>query len=234
MERQEILMTPGPTPVPAEVLLAQGGPFPYHRGPGYTKLLTDVTEGLKRMMKTTNDVVLFASSGTGGLESVVANLFSPGDRVIVPVAGYFGERFAGIAQAFGQDVRRIDYEWGSAVRAEDVKAALDEAPAKAVLAQHSETSTGVIHDIEAIGKVTKKAGVLLVVDVISSLGAVPYKGDAWGVDVAIGGSQKAFSATPGLSFVSVSDGAWSATKEAKNPRFYFDWAMYKQSYDLKS
>src|SRR5436309_14678416 len=98
MDRREILMTPGPTPVPAVVLLAQGGPFPYHRGPGYTKLLTDVTEGLKRMMTTENDVVLFASSGTGGLETVVANLFSPGDKVIVPGAGYFGARFAGIAK----------------------------------------------------------------------------------------------------------------------------------------
>ena len=100
MERPEILMTPGPTPVPPEVLLAQGSPFPYHRGPGYTKLLTEITEGLKKLMKTEHDVVLFAASGTGGLESVAANLFSPGDRVIVPVAGYFGERFAKIAQAF--------------------------------------------------------------------------------------------------------------------------------------
>ena len=234
MDKPEIIMAPGPTPVPPEVLLAQGSPLVYHRGPGYGALLREVTDGLRKAYGTRNDVLIFTSSGTGGLESAVANLFSPGDRVVVPVAGYFGERFAKIAQAFGQDVRRIDYEWGSAVRAEDVKAALDEAPAKAVLAQHSETSTGVIHDIEAIGKVTKKAGVLLVVDVISSLGAVPYEGDGWGVDVAIGGSQKAFSATPGLSFVSVSDVAWKATKEAKNPRFYFDWALYKQSYELKS
>jgi serine---pyruvate transaminase len=154
--------------------------------------------------------------------------------VVVPVAGYFGERFAKIAVAFGQDVRRIDYDWERAVRADDVRAACQEAPTKAVLLQHSETSTGVIHDVEAIARVTRELGVLLVVDVISSLGAVPYEGDAWGVDVAIGGSQKAFSATPGLSFVSVSPAAWEATKTAKNPRFYFDWALYKQAYDLKS
>src|SRR5438094_6874108 len=232
MERPEIIMAPGPTPVPPEVLLAQGSPLVYHRGPGYGALLREVTESLQKACHTRNDLLIFTSSGTGGLESAVANLFSPGDRVVVPVAGYFGERFAKIAAAFGQDVRRVDYEWGSAVRAEDVKAALDEAPARAILAQHSETSTGVIHDIEAIGKVTKKAGVLLVVDVISSLGAVPYEGDAWGVDVAIGGSQKAFSATPGLAFVSASDRAWGATKKAKNPRLYFDWALYKQAYDL--
>jgi aspartate aminotransferase-like enzyme len=178
--------------------------------------------------------VIFAASGTGGLESAVANLFSPGDRVVVPVAGYFGERFAKVAAAFGQEVRRIDYEWGRAVRADDVAAALREAPAKAVLMQHSETSTGVIHDVEAVGRVTKDAGVLLVVDGISSLGAVPYGGDAWAVDVCVGGSQKAFSATPGLSFVSVSPSAWEATKTAKNPRFYFDWALYKEAFELPS
>jgi aspartate aminotransferase-like enzyme len=234
VERPEIIMAPGPTPVPPEVLLAQGSPLVYHRGPGYGSLLREVTEGLKQVYMTKNDVLIFAASGTGGLESAVANLFSPGDRVVVPVAGYFGERFAKIAAAFGQEVRRIDYDWERAVRAEDVRAACQEGPTKAVLLQHSETSTGVIHDVEAIAKVTRDLGVLLVVDVISSLGAVPYEGDAWGVDVAIGGSQKAFSATPGLSFVSVSPAAWAATKTSKNPRFYFDWALYKQAYDLKS
>ena len=235
MERPEIIMAPGPTPVPPEVLLAQGSPLVYHRGPGYGDLLREVTESLKKIFRTYNDVVIFASSGTGGLESAVANLFSPGDTVIVPVAGYFGDRFARIAQAFGQDVRRLDYEWGLAIRPEDVKAALAETPGvKGVLVQHSETSTGVVNDIEAIGRVTREASVLLVVDVISSLGAVPYEGDAWGIDVAVGGSQKAFSATPGLSFVSISGAAWEATKKARNPRFYFDWAQYKKSYELAS
>jgi serine---pyruvate transaminase len=231
MERPEILMTPGPTPVPPEVLLAQGGPFPYHRGPGYTKLLTDISEGLKNMMKTRDDVVVFASSGTGGLESVVANLFSPGDRVIVPVAGYFGERFAGIARAFGLDVHQIDYGWGSAIVPEDIEVALREQPAKAVLVQHSETSTGVVHDIEAIGRITKDAGVLLAVDAISSLGAVPYEGDAWGIDVGVGGSQKALSATPGLAFVSISAKAWEASESATCPRFYWDWRKYKDAFE---
>jgi aspartate aminotransferase-like enzyme len=234
MEKPEIIMAPGPTPVPPDVLLAQGSPLVYHRGPGYGALLREVTEGLKQLYRTSNDVLIFASSGTGGLESAVANLLSPGDRVVVPVAGYFGDRFAKIAQAFGAEVRRIDYEWGSAVRPEDVETALAEAPTKAVLAQHSETSTGVVHDVEALGRVTRAAGVLLAVDVISSLGAVPYEGDAWGVDVGIGGSQKALSATPGLAFVSVSPAAWEATKTAKNPRFYFDWATYKASYDAKN
>ncbi len=234
MDKPEILMSPGPTPVPPEVLLAQAQPLVYHRGPGYGALLREVTEGLQQIMKTSNDVLVFASSGTGGLESVVANLLSPGDRVVVPVAGYFGERFAKIAVAYGADVRTIDYAWGQAVRTDDVKAALDEAPAKAVFMQQSETSTGVIHDVEAVAAVVKEAGVLLAVDAVSSLGAVPYDGDGWGVDVTVGGSQKAFSATPGLAFVSVSPAAWEATKTATNPRFYFDWAAYKASYDLKN
>ena len=232
MERPEILMTPGPTPVPPEVLLAQGSPLVYHRGPGYGRLLREVTAGLKAMLKTKGDVLVFTSSGTGGLESAVANLFSPGDRVVVPVAGYFGDRFARIAEAFHLDVRRVEYEWGRAAVAQDVAAAIAEAPTKGVLAQHSETSTGVIHDVEPIGRVTKDAGALLVVDVISSVGAVPYEGDRWGVDVAVGGSQKALGATPGLSFVSVSDAAWAAARESTSPRFYFDWAAYKMSYDL--
>ncbi len=233
MDRPEILMAPGPTPIPPEVLLAQGSPLVYHRGPGYGALLREVTEGLQEMMKTSSDVLCFTSSGTGGLESAVANLLSPSDRVVVPVAGYFGERFAKIARAYGADVRVVDQEWGTAVRPEAVAAAIDEAPTRAVLAQHSETSTGVIHDIQALGKVCADRGVLFVVDVISSLGAVPYEGDAWGVDVAIGGSQKALSASPGVAFVSVNARAWEATKTATNPRFYFDWALYKDSYDLK-
>jgi len=233
MERPEILMTPGPTPVPPEVLLAQGSPLVYHRGPGYGRLLGEVTQGLRALLKTDGDVLVFTSSGTGGLESAVANLFSPGDRVVVPVAGYFGERFAAIAEAFGLDVRRVEYEWGRAAHTEDVAAALAEAPTKGVLAQHSETSTGVIHDIEPMGAATKEAGALFVVDVISSLGAVPYGGDAWGVDVAVGGSQKALGATPGIAFVSVSKDAWAASKEARCPRFYFDWAAYKKSADLE-
>ena len=232
MDKPEILMTPGPTPVPPQVLLAQGSPLVYHRGPGYGRLLQEVTDGLREMLKTEGDVLVFTSSGTGGLESAVANLFSPGDRVVVPTAGYFGDRFARIAEAFGLEVRRVEYDWGRAARAEEIAEALSEAPTRGVLAQHSETSTGVVHDIEAIGRVTKEAGALFVVDVISSLGAVPYQGDAWGVDVAVGGSQKALGATPGIAFVSISDAAWAASREATLPRFYFDWAAYKASADL--
>src|SRR6266487_70547 len=121
-------MSPGPTPVPPQVLLAQANPLVYHRGPGYGALLREVTQGLQRIMKTGSDVLVFTSSGTGGLESAVANLFSPGDRVVVPVAGYFGERFAKIARAFGLDVHTIDYEWCRAVKPDDVASALRDGP----------------------------------------------------------------------------------------------------------
>jgi aspartate aminotransferase-like enzyme len=232
MDKPEIFMAPGPTPVPPEVLAAQAAPLVYHRGPGYGALLREVTEGLKRLFRTENDVLVFTSSGTGGLESAVANLFSPGDRVVVVVAGYFGERFAKIARAYGLDVRTVDYEWGRAAKPEDVDAAIAEAPTKGLLVQQSETSTAAIHDIEALGRVTKERGVLLVVDCVSSVGAVPFECDAWGVDVAVGGSQKALSATPGIAFVSISQAAWDASKRAESPRFYFDWAEYKASFEL--
>ena len=234
MNRPEIFLAPGPTAVPPEVYLAQGSPLVYHRGPAYGDLLRDVTEKIQRLFRTGNDVLLFTASGTGGLESAVANLMSPGDRVVVPVAGYFGERFAKIAKAYGADVRTVDYEWGQIARAGDVEAALREAPTKAVLVQQSETSTGAIHDVQEIAAVARAAGALVVVDCVSSVGAVPFDADAWGVDVAVSGSQKALSATPGIAFVSVSQAAWVASETARNPRFYFDWRLYKESFDRKN
>lgn len=232
MSKPEIIMAPGPVPVPPEVLLAQGSPIMYHRGPGYGQMLTDVTQKLQTLYRTTNDVLLFASSGTGGLEAAVVNCFSPGDRIVVPVAGYFGERFAKIGTAFGLQVRSIDYEWGQTVDPADVAAAIAEAPTKGVLVQQSETSTGVIHDIEAIAAVVRDTDALMIVDAVSSVGAVPLETDGWGVDVAVGGSQKALSASPGLSFMAVSPAAWAAHAEAKLPRFYWDWTATKKSFDL--
>ena len=234
MDRPEIIMAPGPVPVPPQVLIAQGSPILYHRGPGYGDLLRRVTEGLQQLFKTSNDVLTFASSGTGGLESAVANCFSPGDRVVVPVAGYFGERFAKISKAYNLDVRTIDYEWGETVDPADVAAAISEAPTKGVLVQQSETSTGVIHDIEAIAEVVAPTDALMIVDAVSSVGAVPFECDAWGIDVAVSGSQKALSASPGIAFVAISDAAWAATETATNPRFYFDWKVTKASFELKN
>src|SRR5512133_2579039 len=232
MDRPEIILAPGPTPIPPEVLLAQAAPLVYHRGPGFGSMLREVTEQLKTLYKTQGDVIVMTSSGTGGLESAIANCFSPGDEVLVPLAGFFSERFAKLARAYGLTVRTVDYEWGQSVKAADVAAALADQPVKAVLLTHSETSTGVVHDIEPIVRAAKDAGALVVVDAVSSLGAVPFDMDGWGIDVAVSGSQKALSASPGLAFVAISDGAWEAQRTATSPRFYFDWGTYKTFYGL--
>jgi aspartate aminotransferase-like enzyme len=171
------------------------------------------------------------SSGTGGLESAIQNVFSPGDEVLVPLAGFFSDRWAKAATAHGLAVRTIDYDWGRKVVPEDVAKALAEHPVKGVLLTHSETSTGVIQPIEELAKVANEAGALVVVDVVSSLGAVPFAFEEWGIDVAVGGSQKALSASPGIAFVAISDKAWVAHQSAAMPRFYFDWSIYKDFAD---
>src|SRR5262245_12048410 len=200
MNRPEIILAPGPTPIPPEVLLAQGSSLVYHRGPGFGSLMRDVTTRLKELYRTKDaDVLLITSSGTGGLESAIQNVFSPGDEVLVPLAGFFSERWTRVAQAYGLTVRTIDYDWGRRVVPEDVASALAEHPVKGALLTHSETSTGVIQPIRELAKVASEAGALVVADVVSSLGAVPFAFDEWGVDVAVGGSQKALSASPGIA-----------------------------------
>ena len=233
MERPEIILAPGPTPIPPEVLLAQGSPLVYHRGPGFGKLMREVTARLRALYRTSDaDVLLMTSSGTGGLESAMQNCFSPGDEVFVPLAGFFADRWKNLAEAYGLRVRSIEYEWGTRVRPADVATALAEHPVKAVLLTQSETSTGVIQPIEELARVASEHGALVVVDVVSSLGAVPFAFDDWGVDVAVGGSQKALSASPGIAFVALSERAWAATEKATNPRFYFDWAIYRRFAEL--
>jgi serine---pyruvate transaminase len=232
MDRPEIILAPGPTPIPPEVLLAQGSPLVYHRGPGFGMLMRDVTARLKELYRTQDaDVLLMTSSGTGGLESAIQNVFSPGDEVLVPLAGFFSDRWAKAATAHGLAVRTIDYDWGRKVVPEDVAKALAEHPVKGVLLTQSETSTGVIQPIEELAKVANEAGALVVVDVVSSLGAVPFAFEEWGIDVAVGGSQKALSASPGIAFVAISDKAWVAHQSAAMPRFYFDWSIYKDFAD---
>jgi aspartate aminotransferase-like enzyme len=166
------------------------------------------------------------SSGTGALESAIQNCFSPGDEVLVPLAGFFADRWKRLAEAYGLRVRTVEYEWGRRVDPQQVAGALAEHPAKAVLLTHSETSTGVIQPVEELARVAHEAGALSVVDVVSSLGAVPFEFDAWGIDVALGGSQKALSASPGIAFAAIGPRAWEAVETATNPRFYFDWKTY--------
>ena len=234
MNRPEIILAPGPTPIPPEVLLAQGSPLVYHRGPGFGRLMRDVTARLKELYRTERaDVLLMTSSGTGGLESAIQNVLSPGDEVFVPLAGFFAERWKKLAESHGLVVRTVEYEWGRRVVPAEVAAALAEHPVKAVLLTHSETSTGVIQPIEELARVANEAGALVIVDVVSSLGAVPFAFDEWGIDVAVGGSQKALSARrPGIAFVAISERAWAAHETATMPRFYFDWSIYKRFADL--
>jgi serine---pyruvate transaminase len=229
VDRPEIILAPGPTPIPPEVLLAQGSPLVYHRGPGFGAIMRDVTERLKTLYRTdAADVLLMTSSGTGALESAIQNCFSPGDEVFVPLAGFFSDRWRRLAEAYGLTVRTIEYEWGRRIVPQEVADALAEHPVKAVLLTQSETSTGVIQPIEEIARAAREAGALVVVDVVSSLGAVPFAFDEWGIDVALGGSQKALSASPGIAFAAIGERAWAAAETATNPRFYFDWAIYRQ------
>jgi aspartate aminotransferase-like enzyme len=233
VDRPEIILAPGPTPIPPEVLLAQGSPLVYHRGPGFGKLMREVTDNLKTLYRTDSaDVLLMTSSGTGGLESAVENVFSPGDHVLVPLAGFFADRFRKLAESQGLVVHTIQEEWGTKVDPAKVADALAEHPVKAVLLTQSETSTGVIQPVERLARVANDAGAMVVVDVVSSLGAVPFAFDDWGIDVAVGGSQKALSASPGIAFVAISQRAWVASESATCPRFYFDWATYKRFADL--
>ena len=233
--RPEILMTPGPTPVPPAVLIAQSEPLVYHRGPGFGALLTEVIDGIRWQANASGDVAVYSSSGTGGMEGSVANIVSAGDQVLVVSVGYFGERYKTICERFGLDVTFLGYNWGQVARPEDVAKALDGNPGiKAVFIQHSETSTGVCNDIEPIARVVKERDKLFVVDAISSVGAVELDVDGWGIDVCVGGSQKALGATPGVAFITISERAWEAHRNSNAPRFYFDWTAYKDAAGRKN
>ena len=224
MAEKRYLMTPGPTPVPPQVLAAMALPIVHHRSPDFRPTYRQALDRLKDVYRTQTEVLLYTASGTAGLESVVANLTSPGDRVVAVSAGYFGERWADIARAYGCDVEQIAYEWGETPSADDVASRLAElGGAKVVLVTQSETSTGVVCDVRAFAAAAKEAGTLIAVDAISSLGAVPCETDEWGLDSVVSGSQKALMSPPGLMMVSVSDAAWKAREGASAPRFYLDW-----------
>jgi serine---pyruvate transaminase len=221
------LFAPGPTPVPPEVLAATAEPIVHHRGPDFRIVYERTLARLKDVYRTEGDVLLFTASGTGAMESAPANLCSPGDRVAVVSHGSFGERWAAIAEAHGLDVVPIRYEWGEVPDAAEVGAAVREAGAEIVFCQQSDTSTGVVSDVQAIKEAVGSA--TLVVDAISSLGAVPLETDAWGIDVVIAGSQKALMTPPGLAMVSVPERLWAQTKPSRS--FYFDWQATKKAQD---
>ena len=230
MPEKRYLFTPGPTPVPPQVLAALAEPVVHHRGPDFRRVYERCLARLPEVFRTESDVLLYTASGTGAMESAVANLCSPGDRVVSVSAGYFGERFAKIARAYGCAVEELRYDWGEAPSADDLTSRLDElGGAHAVLLTQSETSTGVVADVQALAAAAKDAGALVAVDAISSLGAVPLETDAWGVDVVASGSQKALMAPPGLALASVSQAAWEAATRSTSPRVYFDWETTREA-----
>lgn len=228
------LFAPGPTPIPPEALLTMAHPILHHRTPEYEALLAEVREGLKVLFQTTEEVLLFAASGTGGMEAAVVNTLSPGEKALVIRGGKFGERWGEICQAYGVNFTPIDVPYGKAVDPGLVAAALAKDPQIAVvLSTYSETSTGVLHDIKAIAEAVRKTPTLLVVDAITSLGVMDVPMDDWGLDVVVAGSQKALMLPPGLAMVGVSRKAWTAVERSRLPKYYFDFAA-EQKHLLKN
>lgn len=225
------LMTPGPTEIPQAIRLAGAEPIVHHRTALFSSFLAEMTADLKYVFRTEHEVLTLCGSGTCGMEAAVVNLVSPGDSVVVLLGGKFSERFVELAEAYGADVTTIETPWGQAVDPDQLERALQEAPAKvkAVFVTHNATSTGVINDIRAIGEVTRRSGVLLVVDSVSGLATADLRTDEWGVDVAVGASHKGLMSPPGLAFVAVSPSAWSAIEACPTPRYYCDLRQYRKS-----
>ncbi len=222
--RKKYIMAPGPTPIPAEVLAEASMPIIHHRTPQFQAIFKAAHEGLQLFFRTKQPVMTFASVGTGVMESAVANLTSPGEKVLVASAGHFGNRWKDICQVYGVQADLYEGEWGQAVDPAEVKKKLKFSPdVKLVFTTLNETSTGVVNDIQTLTKVVHEAGALIVVDAISGLGAMPCETDLWGVDLVLSGSQKGFMIPPGLGFVCASPAAVEKTKSAKNPRYYFSY-----------
>ena len=233
MDNKQMLMIPGPTPVPEQVLLALAGHPISHRSDEFSAIMAEVTQNLKWLHQTENDVLVLTASGTGAMEAGIINFLSPGDRVLVGCNGKFGDRWADLSAAFGLKVEKITAQWGKSLDTEQFReklAADKDKQIKAVIITHSETSTGVLNDLETINRHVKEHGeALIIVDAVTSLGSVHLPIDRWGLDVVASGSQKGYMTPPGLAFVSVSPKAWEAYQTAKLPRFYLDLGVYKKA-----
>jgi aspartate aminotransferase-like enzyme len=233
MEDKHMLMIPGPTPVPEKALLAMGRHPIGHRSGEFSEIMGEVTAGLKWLHQTQNDVLVLTASGTGAMEAGIINFLSPGDRVLVGCNGKFSERWAEVCQAYNLNVEKITAEWGKPLDPEAFQKRLSSdtnKEIKAVIVTHSETSTGVLNDLETINRYVKQHGqALIMVDAVTSLGCTNVPVDEWGLDVVASGSQKGYMIPPGLGFVSVSDKAWEAYKQAQCPRFYLDLGPYSKS-----
>ena len=226
------LRIPGPTVLPPSVREAGGRQMINHRGPEFAAMLARILEGMKPFFGTTNDVAMLTCAGSGGLETAIVNTLSPGDRVLGVSIGSFGDRFAKIAGIYGADVTKIEVEWGHAADPQAVRDALRANPGyRAVLLTHNETSTGVMNPIRDLAAAVREASPdsLILVDSVSGLGAVPFELDAWGVDVVVTGSQKAWMAAPGLAMIAASERGWAATETATMPRFYLDLRSHRES-----
>jgi aspartate aminotransferase-like enzyme len=224
IHRPALLLTPGPTPVPAEVAAAGAEPIPHHRTPAFAATFARVLAGLQRVYRTRNDVVVFASSGTMAMESAYANLLHPGARLLVVSAGSFGDRWVAMGRAYGADVEVLSYPWGTRPDPAEVSARIagDGDLAMAVVV-HSETSTGSLLDLQSVAEGCRERSAVLVVDAISSLGAAPLETDAWDLDVVVTGSQKALMCPPGLAFASVSARALARAEANPSARYTLDW-----------
>jgi aspartate aminotransferase-like enzyme len=223
---KQYLMTAGPTPLPPRVSQVMAEPITYHRAPAFVEVYERALERLPKVFRTGNDVLSFAASGSGAMESAAANLVVPGESAVVASAGKFGQRWAELCDAFGADTVELEFEWGEKVNPERVDEALGalDRPVRALFTTQSETSTGVLNDVRALAEVARTHNTILAVDAISGLGAVDLPQDEWGVDVVIAGSQKSLMTPPGLAFASVSERALAAAAENPGRRYYFDWA----------
>jgi len=220
---KKYLFTPGPAPVPPEVLLEMARPVIHHRTPEFSKTLDEARARLKPLFGTAQEVLLLASSGTGAMEAAVVNLLAPDEHAVFVNGGKFGERWGKLLTTYGMVPHEVKVEWGRAVRPEQVEDALKQHPeARTMLVQASETSTCAVHPIPAIGEIAKRRGVMLIVDGITSVGVFEQKMDAWGIDALVTGSQKALMLPPGLGMIALSPRAWDKAKSVKTPRFYFD------------
>jgi aspartate aminotransferase-like enzyme len=238
MEDKQMLMIPGPTPVPEKVLLAMAKHPIGHRSGDFSKIITEINEGLKWLHQTKNEVLSLTVSGTGAMEAGIINFLNPGDRVLVGVNGKFGDRWAKICEVFGLNTTRITADWGQPLDTEAFRTYLEQdtnKSIKAVIVTHSETSTGVLNDLKTISDCVNAHGTALsIVDAVTSMGAYNLPIDEWSLDIVASGSQKGYMIPPGLGFISVSDKAWQAYETCKFPRFYMDLGKYKKANEKAS
>lgn len=227
------LRIPGPTPMPESVRAALANQMINHRGSEFKLLLGEVRARLASVFATQNEILCFTASGTGGLEAAVVNLFSPGDRALMVTGGIFGERAIAIAKAFGVQVARLEHAWGAACNPNALRDALRANPdVKVVYLTHNETSTGVTNPVGRLAQIVhEESNALILCDSVSGIGALPFETDAWGVDVVVTASQKAFGCPPGLAMLSVSPRAWDAAARSSMPRYYWDFYKLREAHN---